>query len=225
MGHVLSTCVHTVSVPSRCTMGHPWECTIYMYVHCPKCLSHPAVPWDYVGILGNVLTCTIYMYVHCPECLSHPAVPWDYVGIFGNVLTCTIYMYVHCPECLSHPAVPWDYMGILGNVLICTTYMYVHCPECLSHPAVPWDYMGIKKKLNNAKRFQNFGYKKGALKAFEELQISELGKVETETHGNGSVGNNYAFFIHAWMIQSSVMIIQVTLTNVSKAKIKVTWEM
>lgn len=44
--------------------------------------------------------------------------------------------------------------------------------------------------LNNAKRFRNFGYKKGALKAFEELQMSELGKVETSTHSNGSVGNN-----------------------------------
>ena len=47
-----------------------------------------------------------------------------------------------------------------------------------------------KINFNNAKRFQNFGYKKGALKAFEELQMSELGKVETLTHSNGSVGNN-----------------------------------
>ena len=44
--------------------------------------------------------------------------------------------------------------------------------------------------LNNAKRFHNFGYKKGALRAFEELQMSDLGKLKTVTNSNGSVGNN-----------------------------------
>ena len=48
--------------------------------------------------------------------------------------------------------------------------------------------------LNNAKRFRNFGYKKGAMKAFEELQMSELGTLETVTNKNGAVSCLYSSY-------------------------------
>ena len=124
--------------------------SIYMYVQCPECLSHPAVPWDHLGIFGNVLLCTIIYLVYtctysvqsvCPIPLYY-GTTWDSLGMYYYVLS-SIYMYVQCPECLSHPAVLWDHLGILGNVLICTIYIHVQCPECLSHPAVLWDRMGI----------------------------------------------------------------------------------
>ena len=85
--------------------------TICIYVHLPECLSHPAVPWDNMGFLGNVLSAC--MYIHHPECLSHPGVPWDSMGILGNVLTCICTcMYTVQKVC----SIRLCSLGILGNV-------------------------------------------------------------------------------------------------------------
>ena len=143
---VISRCTYMyetasrMSVPSPCTMGPhgiPWECTtmyynifsIYMYIQCPGCLSHPTVLWDHLGILGNVLICTVYMHVQCPECLSHPTVPYGTVGWDRHSGHCT---------CMGPFGNPWE----CTNMYIPPMYMYVHRPECLFYLAVqlrnPW---------------------------------------------------------------------------------------
>ena len=61
-------------------------CVLYG-AHCPECLSHPVVPWDYTGLHRTVYQCVLYG-AHCPECLSHPAVPWDCTGLNRSALRC-----------------------------------------------------------------------------------------------------------------------------------------
>ena len=133
------TCVQSVC-PIPLYHGTVWVSLgryyIYIYVHCPECLSHPLVPWDSMGILRNALTCTTYtckstVLSVCPIPLYHGTV-WVSLGMYY------IYIYVHCPECLSHPVVPWDNMGILRNALTCTCKSTVQgvCPIPLYHGTI-----------------------------------------------------------------------------------------
>ena len=57
--------------------------------------------------------------------------------------------------------------------------------------------------LLKAKRFRNFGYKTGALKAFQELQHAQLGSLEEIGAGKGtqtvSLCMLYCYIIHIYM--------------------------
>ena len=94
-------------------------CVLYG-AHCPECLSHPAVPWDYTGPHRNVPMCTVWGPLHvqsvCPIPL-YRGTTRDFIGLY----LCVLYG-ANCPECLSHPVVPWDYTGLHRTVPMCTVW-------------------------------------------------------------------------------------------------------
>ena len=140
------THVWTVVSAPPLTNRLPWDHmgiltrTIYIYIHCPECLSHTTVPWNHMGTLGNVLTLLCI--------LSSVSVPSRCtMGPHGNVLLCTTYNNVSRVFVPSGYSIgPYTCNNPGECVLIYTIYNNVCCPECLSHPAIPritWKSLGM----------------------------------------------------------------------------------
>ena len=114
-----------------------YQCVLYG-AHCPECLSHPAVPWDYTGPHRNVPMCTVWGPLSRVSVPSHGTTQ-DSIGMYQ----CVLYG-AHCPECLSHPVIPWNCCTMYTNndehVTFTNTRAYIHICTIIIITVVMWDH-------------------------------------------------------------------------------------